>query len=72
MAARTRTSKRMIHYCFGSKEEFYLAVLEEAYGAIGRTEATPDLDALAPEAALRNWLARPSTTTRSIPSSRGW
>jgi len=53
IAARTRTSKRMIYYYFGSKEGLYLAVLEEAYGAIRRTEAMLDLDALAPEEALR-------------------
>lgn len=53
IASRTRTSKRMIYYYFGSKEGLYLAVLEEAYGAIRRTEATLDLDALAPEEALR-------------------
>jgi AcrR family transcriptional regulator len=53
IAARTRTSKRMLYYYFGSKEGLYLAVLEEAYGAIRRTEATLDLDALAPEEALR-------------------
>ena len=39
IAARTRTSKRMIYYYFGSKEGLYLAVLEEAYSAIRRTEA---------------------------------
>ena len=53
IAARTRTSKRMIYYYFGSKEGLYLAVLEEAYGAIRRTEAMLDLDSLAPEEALR-------------------
>src|SRR5438045_4050712 len=53
IAARTRTSKRMIYYYFGSKEGLYLAVLEEAYSAIRRTEAMLDLDRLAPEAALR-------------------
>src|SRR6476646_11233795 len=53
IASRTRTSKRMIYYYFGSKEGLYLAVLEEAYSAIRRTEATLDLDALAPAEALR-------------------
>jgi AcrR family transcriptional regulator len=53
IADRTRTSKRMIYYYFGSKEGLYLAVLEEAYSAIRRTEATLDLDSLAPETALR-------------------
>jgi AcrR family transcriptional regulator len=53
IAARTRTSKRMIYYYFGNKEGLYLAVLEEAYGSIRREEATLDLDSLPPEAALR-------------------
>jgi AcrR family transcriptional regulator len=53
IAARTRTSKRMIYYYFGSKEQLYLAVLEEAYSAIRRAEATLDLARLAPDAALR-------------------
>jgi len=50
---RTRTSKRMIYYYFGSKEGLYLAVLEEAYSGIRRAEAMLDLEKLAPEAALR-------------------
>ncbi len=53
IANRTRTSKRMIYYYFGSKEGLYLAVLEGAYSAIRRTEATLDLESLPPEAALR-------------------
>lgn len=52
IAARTRTSKRMIYYYFGSKERLYLAVLEAAYSDIRRTEATLDLDRLPPERAL--------------------
>ena len=38
IAERTRTSKRMIYYHFGSKEGLYLAVLERAYGAIRSVE----------------------------------
>ena len=53
IAERTRTSKRMIYYYFGSKEGLYLAVLEEAYSGIRRAEATLDLEKLPPEAALR-------------------
>ena len=53
IAARTRTSKRMIYYYFGGKEGLYLAVLEEAYSGIRRAEATLDLEKLAPEGALR-------------------
>ena len=52
IAAKTRTSKRMIYYYFGSKEGLYLAVLEEAYSGIRRAEATLDLEKLPPEAAL--------------------
>ena len=53
IANRTRTSKRMIYYYFGSKEGLYLTVLEEAYSGIRRAEATLDLEKLPPEAALR-------------------
>lgn len=52
IAERTRTSKRMIYYYFGSKEGLYLAVLEEAYSGIRRAEATLDLEKLPPEKAL--------------------
>jgi len=53
IAARTRSSKRMIYYYFGGKEGLYLAVLEAAYAGIRATEATLDLDRLAPVEALR-------------------
>src|SRR6185437_5548960 len=52
IANRTRTSKRMIYYYFGSKERLYLEVLEAAYTAIRRQEATLDLEHQAPEQAL--------------------
>ena len=57
IAARTRTSKRMIYYYFGGKEGLYLAVLEEAYSSIRRTEATLDLERLPPEKALGTLVA---------------
>ena len=57
IANRTRTSKRMIYYYFGSKERLYLAVLEEAYGAIRRQEATLDLQHQPPEQALGTLVA---------------
>lgn len=53
IAARTRTSKRMIYYYFGGKEGLYLAVLEGAYAGIRRAEATLDLERLPPGEALR-------------------
>lgn len=53
IAERTRTSKRMIYYYFASKEGLYLAVLEQAYSEIRALEASLDLSALDPEAAIR-------------------
>jgi AcrR family transcriptional regulator len=57
IAERTRTSKRMIYYYFGGKEGLYLAVLEEAYSSIRRTEGALDLESLPPEKALRTLVA---------------
>ncbi len=54
IAARARTTtKRMIYYYFGSKDELYLAVLERAYANIREVERGVDVDQLSPEAALR-------------------
>jgi AcrR family transcriptional regulator len=53
IADATRTSKRMIYYYFESKEGLYLAVLEEAYRRIRRTEGDLQLDNLPAEDALR-------------------
>jgi AcrR family transcriptional regulator len=57
IAARTRTSKRMIYYYFGSKEGLYIAVLEAAYQSIRSIEVTLDLEHQPPEAALRTLVA---------------
>ena len=57
IASRTRTSKRMIYYYFGSKERLYLAVLEAAYSAIRQQEATLDLEHQPPEQALGTLVA---------------
>jgi AcrR family transcriptional regulator len=53
IAERTRTTKRMIYYYFGSKEGLYSAVLEQAYSDIRSTEATLALQDLDPVTALR-------------------
>ncbi|MFH6782059.1 MULTISPECIES: TetR family transcriptional regulator [Methylobacterium] len=53
IAERTRTSKRMIYYYFGSKEGLYLAVLEKAYADIRQVEADLDLGNLRPAEAIR-------------------
>jgi AcrR family transcriptional regulator len=53
IAARTRTSKRMIYYYFGGKAGLYIAVLEAAYREIRRVEGALDLEHQDPENALR-------------------
>jgi AcrR family transcriptional regulator len=53
IAARTRTTKRMIYYYFGGKEQLYLAVLERAYAEIREAERTVDVEHLDPVAAIR-------------------
>ena len=53
IAARTRTSKRMIYYHFGSKEALYLAVLEAACRRLRSVELGLDLEAMRPDEALR-------------------
>ncbi|APZ53215.1 TetR/AcrR family transcriptional regulator [Salipiger abyssi] len=53
IAAKTKTSKRMVFYYFGDKESLYQAVLEEAYAEVRAGEAELDLEDLAPDHALR-------------------
>jgi AcrR family transcriptional regulator len=53
MAARMRTTKRMIYYYFGSKEQLFIAVLERAYTAIRRAEREVDVDGFDPASAIR-------------------
>ncbi len=52
IAAKTKTSKRMIYYYFTDKEGLYRTVLEEAYSQIRELERTLDLGALSPPDAL--------------------
>lgn len=52
IAAKTRTSKRMIYYYFGDKEGLYLRVLEEAYRKVREGEQKLDLGHLPPVEAL--------------------
>lgn len=53
IAERTRTSKRMLYYYFGSKEGLYKAVLEHVYSQIRSVETQLDLDGLTPIEAMR-------------------
>ncbi len=53
IAAQTRTTKRMIYYYFGGKEQLYVAVLEAAYSRIRSAEREAEVDHLEPAAAIR-------------------
>ncbi len=56
IAARMRTTKRMLYYYFGSKEGLYLAVLEQVYGDIRSVEQELDLTSLRPADAIRRMI----------------
>src|SRR5215204_7055125 len=54
IAERTRTSKRMIYYYFGSKEGLYLSALEKVYGELRAAEMSLDATHESPVDALRH------------------
>jgi AcrR family transcriptional regulator len=53
IAARTRTSKRMIYYYFGDKDGLYLSALENAYHTVRQGEGQLDIEHLSPLEALK-------------------
>ena len=53
IAARTHTTRALINYYFGGKEQIYLAVLEQVYAEIRHAESFLDLEHLAPVQAIR-------------------
>ncbi|MEV0181660.1 TetR/AcrR family transcriptional regulator [Streptomyces sp. NPDC050625] len=53
IAARMRTTKRMIYYYFGSKDQLFTAVLERAYTVIRDEERKLDVEHLDPVSAIR-------------------
>lgn len=53
IAAKTSTTKRMLYYYFGNKEQLYVAVLERAYAGIRSVEQELDVDHLDPVDAIR-------------------
>jgi AcrR family transcriptional regulator len=57
IAAKTSTTKRMIYYYFGSKQQLYVAVLERAYTRIRALEQELDVDHLEPCDAVRQLAA---------------
>ena len=52
IAEKTNSSKRMIYYYFGGKDELYRAVLERAYQRIREQEQASEFDQLPPGEAL--------------------
>ena len=52
IAEVARSNKRMLYYYFNSKEDLYLAVLEEVYIDMRKREAALSLQALSPTAAI--------------------
>jgi AcrR family transcriptional regulator len=53
IASRTHTTRAMINYYFGGKEQVYLAVLEQVYAEIRIAEGELDLEHLPPVDAIR-------------------
>jgi AcrR family transcriptional regulator len=53
IAAKTSTTKRMIYYYFGGKEQLYVAVLERSYSRIRSLEQQLDVEHLDPVQAMR-------------------
>ncbi|MEV6898471.1 MULTISPECIES: TetR/AcrR family transcriptional regulator [unclassified Amycolatopsis] len=53
IAAKTRTTKRMIYYYFTSKDQLFVTVLERAYTVIRSLEQELDVDHLDPVDAIR-------------------
>jgi len=54
IAERAKANKRMIYHYFGSKEDLFRTVLEEAYLDIRNAEQKLDLDRLSPKEALES------------------
>ena len=52
IAERAQANKRMLYHYFGSKEDLFRTVLEEAYMGIRKAEQKLDLDSLPPSEAL--------------------
>jgi len=57
IAAKTRTSKRMIYYYFGDKQGLYEKALESAYAKVRHGEEALQLHHLAPRQALARLVA---------------
>ncbi len=73
IAAKTRTSKRMIYYYFGDKEGLYRKALEEAYREVRAGEEELEARPLGSRSRRYvGWWSSPSTTTAVIRTSFAW
>ena len=59
IADKINSSKRMIYYYFGGKEELYRAVLEQAYAKIRTREAAANYEAMRADEALKQVVSSP-------------
>lgn len=53
IAEKTQTSKRMLYYYFGGKEQLYARVVQDAYSDIRAGEQAIDIESLTPTEAVR-------------------
>jgi AcrR family transcriptional regulator len=56
IAEKINSSKRMIYYYFGGKEQLYRAVLEQAYAKIRARETAANYEAMRADEALRQYV----------------
>jgi len=56
IAEKINSSKRMIYYYFGGKEQLYRAVLEQAYAKIRTREAAANYEAMRADEALKQYV----------------
>jgi len=56
IAEKINSSKRMIYYYFGGKEQLYRAVLEQAYAKIRERETAANYEAMRADEALRQYV----------------
>ena len=57
IAAQISATKRMIYYCFGSKDGLFAACLSEVYSAIRSFEESLNLDELSPSEAIARYVS---------------
>ncbi|MFT3876694.1 MAG: TetR family transcriptional regulator [Propioniciclava sp.] len=56
IASETSTTKRMIYYCFGGKDDLFAACIRAAYAKIRQFEQSLHLDDMAPREAIATYV----------------